>query len=497
LGRAISSVLACAFASAVLASAASAAASLGVADDATKYADDGGATLFARLAELGARENRIAVFWNPDQPDKIQERGFLDRMLPVAQKHGMRIVFSVYPRAPSTFAVDTDRRVQQFANYLRLLAQTYPQVKNYVVLNEPNEAYFWAPQRSGDEIVSARVALRALAAGYDALKSVDPGITVAGLGLSPDANDRTSTSPVRFLDALGRAYRASGRAKPIMDELDVHLYPRDASRHDHNTHYSWPNAGAPDVDRIKQAVWDAFNGTAQPVLEESGQPGPYLKLRMGEIGWQVAIQARLASEYTARENVAVTDEARQAAIYTALARRFACDRNISAFHFFHVIDDRDLIHYQSGLLRADGTARPSFAGVKQAIRTTCGRVTHWSHSTSVDGARATFDAANRWAGPGELRAVVSAAEDANVMIALVRVGADLTRDAADRVLLGRSDGALLSLGTGRAFLKGGWTQPFEFKGSFEPGKYAFVVRVSAATNEDRTTTILSSVFNVV
>jgi hypothetical protein len=472
---------------------------LGVADDATKYADDGGETLFAKLDELGARENRVAVYWNPDQPDKIQERGFLDRMLPVAQKHGIKIVFSVYARAPSTFSIDTDRRVQQFAGYLRLLAQTHPQVKTYVVLNEPNEAYFWAPQRSGDEIVSARTALRVLAAGYDALKSVDPSITVAGLGLSPDANDRTSTSPVRFLDALGRAYKASGRTKPIMDELDLHLYPRDAARHDQNTSYVWPNAGARDVDRIKQAIWDAFNGTAQPVLEETGQPGPYLKLRIGEIGWQVAVQPQLASEYIARENVAVTDEARQAKIYAALSKRFACDRNVSAFHFFHVIDDRDLIHYQSGLLRVDGSARASFAGVRQAIRGSCPRVKQWSHSTSVDGATAAFEAANRWAGPASLHAVVSATEDADVTMALVRfdAGNELSRDVADRVLAGRSGDDVFSLGVGRAFVKGGWHQPFEFKGDFQAGKYAFVVRVSAAMNAERTKTIVSSVFNVV
>src|SRR4029079_8275831 len=133
------------------------------------------------------------------------------------------------------------------------------QVRTYEVLNEPNEAYFFAPQHAANgDVVSAQVALSALAAGYDALKSVDPTITVAGLGLSPAANDRTSTSPVRFLTALGQAYRASGRRQPIMDELDVHIYPDDASRQDENTHYAWPQIGPGDFDRVKQAIWDAF-----------------------------------------------------------------------------------------------------------------------------------------------------------------------------------------------------------------------------------------------
>src|SRR5262249_46465935 len=155
------------------------------------------------------------------------------------------------------FGTDTDQRVAQYAAYLKLLAQTYPQVRTYVILNEPNEAYFWAPQHGDDgTIVSAAGALQVLVAGYDALKSVDPSIVVAGLGSAPAANDKTSTSPVRFIDALGRAYRASGRTKPVMDELDLHIYPDDAAHQDDATHYAWPQVGPGDFSRIKQAVYD-------------------------------------------------------------------------------------------------------------------------------------------------------------------------------------------------------------------------------------------------
>jgi hypothetical protein len=90
-------------------------------------------------------------------------------MLPVAQAKGVRIVFSVYPRAPQAFTTDTATRITQFADYLALLARTYPQVRDYVVLNEPNEAYFWAPQHDANgQIISTQVAYRVLAAGYDA-----------------------------------------------------------------------------------------------------------------------------------------------------------------------------------------------------------------------------------------------------------------------------------------------------------------------------------------
>ena len=75
-----------------------------------------------------------------------------------------------------------------------------------------------------------------------------------------------------------------------MDELSYHPYP-NASTDKLETGYSWPNAGMPNLDRIKQAVWDAFNGTAQPTFAEPAAAGavPSLKLRIAEVGWQVVI----------------------------------------------------------------------------------------------------------------------------------------------------------------------------------------------------------------
>jgi hypothetical protein len=53
---------------------------VGFACDATKYG--GGAQLFDKLKAVEATESRVAVFWDPTQPDTIQEKPFLDRMLP-------------------------------------------------------------------------------------------------------------------------------------------------------------------------------------------------------------------------------------------------------------------------------------------------------------------------------------------------------------------------------------------------------------------------------
>ena len=99
-----------------------------------------------------------------------------------------------------------------------------------------------------------------------------------------------------------------------MDELSFHPHP-NADTDQLETGYSWPNAGIPNLARIKQAVWDAFFGTAQPTFEEAGMPyGPVrtLKLRLNEVGWQVAIRpAREARTSGARASSRPTRERRR------------------------------------------------------------------------------------------------------------------------------------------------------------------------------------------
>src|SRR2546425_631190 len=102
----------------------------------------------------------------------------------------------------------------------------------FICLNEGNQPRFHQPQfdESGKGI-SGYVQEQAMAACYDAVKAVDPNITVIAFGLSPRGNDdfeassNVSHSPIRFLEEVGEAYRASGRTKPIADEVSIHCYP--------------------------------------------------------------------------------------------------------------------------------------------------------------------------------------------------------------------------------------------------------------------------------
>ena len=68
-----------------------------------------------------------------------------------------------------------------------------------------------------------------LASCYDKLKAFDPSLDVIGVGLSPRGNDNpgassnSSISPVRWIKALGDAYRASGRHEAALRRVVVAL----------------------------------------------------------------------------------------------------------------------------------------------------------------------------------------------------------------------------------------------------------------------------------
>jgi hypothetical protein len=500
--RLVATLCACvaALAAAAVASA-SPSPAFGVAEDATKYADDGGASLYPKLRELGMVENRVTVRWNPADPTAIQEQGFLDRALPAAAAAGIRIVFDVYPTDPLAFTSSPEARAPLFAAYLQTVARRYPQVTDYIVGNEPNEFYFWRPQfgKSGRQ-ASAWGFLPVMTAAYDALKAVNPDIRVIAAGPSNEGNDKTSTSPVRFLRALGAAYRASGRDTPFMDAMTFHVYPR-RNTFPPSRPYAWPNAGAVDLPRLKQAVWDAFGGTTQPTFPEGLEPaGPgTLGLAVDEFGWQASIGSRLASRYTSVENVPTVSEADQARYYGDVIRMLSCDPAVTDALVFHLIDEPDLRRFQTGLLRVDRSKRPSYGAVRSAIASTsaCGTTVSWSHTSRVVGAKALFGERSRDATNTLFGISATAGEDAVAKAGIFRVPDPLARpEAAD---IGRSlaaRGGATPVLTAVKLVKVGYTPRLEFRGRLAPGHYVYGVRLTAAMNPGRTRILVSPAFTV-
>jgi hypothetical protein len=498
----------------VLSGAARADVQFGVAEDAGKYADDGGASFFAMLADLGMTENRIAVFWNPAEPTTIQEKAFLDRSMPQAALRGTRILFSVQPAHPGD-VTSTPNGPQLFADYAALLARTYPQVKDFIVGNEPNQPRFWQPQFVGGKPASAAAYERTLAVTYDALKAVDPTIRVIGLGLSPRGNDNPkassnmSTSPVRFIRDLGAAYRASGRTEPIMDQLAFHPYPNPSSANDPLTKgYQWPNAGVPNLDRIKQAFWDAFKGTAQPTFAETGAGSrfstalaPPLTFVLDETGWQTSIPTSDRTAYTGFENSKTVSEATQAEIYGDLIRLVACDPGVAALNFFHLVDEVALAGFQSGLVRADGSKRASYEAVKEAIAESggeCdGREASWRHTTSVAGAEADFSVGVKT----RFGFSVTADEGATFRAAILRARGKRGPSENDRSAIaaalspGGTSAGVVSRAAGG--VKAYWQNDVAFATrTLRPGRYVYAVRLAAETNPARTVVLVGKPFRV-
>jgi len=351
------------------AGAAVAGPNIGFADDATKYATDGGDRLFAEMNKLGATTNRVAVFWNSGAPTTIQDQTFLDRMIPVAKKHNIQIVFAIYPKQPS-MSPTSPSAVQAFCSYAVLVMKRYTYVRKVIIGNEPNQPRFWSPIWNGTEPASPAAMEAVLANCYDQLKGYDRTLDVIGLGLSPRGNDNpgassnSSISPVRFIAALGKAYRLSGRTAPLFDELSWHCYP-NVNTDAVETGYAWPNTGCVNAARIKLALWDAFHGTGQPVLAGysptttgSDLFGNVSKMLIDETGWQV--DTTNESGYINTENVPVISEQQQAIDYDKLVRLADCEPTLTDFHIFPLLDEADRTSLlQSGVLRVNFTERPS------------------------------------------------------------------------------------------------------------------------------------------
>jgi hypothetical protein len=488
-------------AAAALTGAARASITFGVSEDRARALDP--AAFFATMGNVGLTQNRASLNWDPAAPDVIPGHDEIAAWLPLAQASGVRVVFSLSSKGNRDLSVST--AAPQFAAWVANVAQAFPQVKNFVIGNEPNQPYFWQPQFDGaGHPVAAAAYESLLAASYDALKAVDPTINVIGVGLSPRGNDNPnarnniSRSPVRFLHDLGVAYRASGRTKPLMDEFAYHPYPAkntDAP----DVGYPWPNAGLPNLDRLKQALWDAFNGTAQPTAPETGRQtfGPPLRLELDELGWQAAVEPSLANLYFGAENMPTVDEAGQAQYYADSIRLAECDPAVMSLNFFLLVDEPDLTKWQSGLERIDGSHRPSYDMVKQQIAQTHGTCegapAHWKHSAQVSLPFVNWGNLKKVRSPRTTRwsFVAGAGEEATFKAGIFPV-ATSRKKIAQSLSTGRPKPLLAASGLIKAKNR---VVVFPAR-KLKRGRYVYAIRFQAAMGLARTTQIVSRPFRV-
>src|SRR6185312_3303801 len=217
--------------------------------------------------------------FDPANPTAINDLPFLQRAAPVAQAAGVRIILVLYSIKGS------EHDPGQFCAWAAKVVQTANQwgIHDFVVGNEVNTRLYWSPQKdaSGNDVAApAYEAL--LAQCYDAIHAADPSANVIGMGLSPRASTPESNEPLVFLRDVGKAYRASGRTAPIMDQLSLHPYPNPSQPTDSPDvgYASLDRFGISNLDRVKQAVYDAFNGTGQPTTVNG------LTFVIDAVGWQ-------------------------------------------------------------------------------------------------------------------------------------------------------------------------------------------------------------------
>jgi hypothetical protein len=340
----------------------------GAAEDVVRSPDPlvaRGKMTLLRLAGFDAV--RVTSHWLPGSTVPTdQELRLLGNVDTAARLTGTRVVLHVYHPGSRTTPLTAETRAQ-FAAYAATLAATFPAIDDVIVGNEPNLNRFWMPQFGPGGVNAAAPAyLALLAAVYDAVKAVDPGIRVWGGALAPRGNDRPGTSrdthsPGRFLRDLGAAYRASGRAAPVMDGLAFHPYAETSRQPPDTPHPGSTTIGMADYERLVAALGRAFDGTAQA--------GTELPILYDEFGVESAVPPGKARAYTGTEPATVkpVDEATQAAYYAKALQLAFCQPNVVGLFFFHSQDEPQLAAWQSGLHYADGTPKASLFAVRDAL----------------------------------------------------------------------------------------------------------------------------------
>ena len=143
--RAAKLTVVCALSVLALAPAAQADLRVGVADDHPKISPELAGRFYDTMADIGLTENRITVQWDSTQPTTIPNLSAIQQAIDIATAHNVRITLAVYPDSPRAITGSPSAGLR-FVQWVQLVAQAFPQVKDFIVGNEPNKARFWQPQ---------------------------------------------------------------------------------------------------------------------------------------------------------------------------------------------------------------------------------------------------------------------------------------------------------------------------------------------------------------
>jgi hypothetical protein len=342
--------------------------SLGAAEDIVRSPDL--VTARAKMAQLrlaGFTAVRVTSNWLPGlTAPTAHELTVLRNVEAAARLSGVKVYVSVYHPGSRTTPLELSDQTD-FARYAAALARAIPTFDDIIVGNEPNLNRFWLPQFGlNGANASAPAYLQLLGRAYDALKAADPPLRVWGGALAPRGSDRPdgirpTSSPTAFIQAMGAAYRAGGRAAPVMDGFAMHPYPDNSSTSPSTPNPRNTSIGLADYDKLVALLAGAFDGTAQA--------GSTLPILYDEFGIETMVPDGKRSLYSGNEPTTTkpVDESKQAAAYDIGLKLAFCQPNVAGILLFHSQDEEALLSWQSGLYYADGTPKASLPAVRDAL----------------------------------------------------------------------------------------------------------------------------------
>jgi hypothetical protein len=320
------------------------------------------------LKLTGATAVEVHIDWWPGMTEPAEaDAAKLRNLVKASRLLGVSVyVGLVWPRGK--FAPVTDEARSQYTQFAAATAHKFPTFRRFVIGNEPNLNLFFAPQFNPDGSDAAAPAYERLLAGaYDALKAVSRKIIVLGGAVSPRGlDDPTASSlkhtPVTFIQDLGKAYRASGRTRPIMDWLAFHPYQDNSSQLPTFQHKYTKAITIGDYSKLVTTLGQAFDGTAQR--------GSTLPILYDEYGLETTIPRSKAGKYTDKEPASIKPigPKLQGQRYRMALQLAFCQPTVKGFFLYRLFDEASLKRWQSGVYFVDHRPKVSLPAFRSAVQ---------------------------------------------------------------------------------------------------------------------------------
>jgi hypothetical protein len=339
---------------------------VGIVDDQLKWTAHPKPTTTI-LRDLGIGGLRVPLTWRRGNARLTKTDAVIMNRI-VVGTFPMRIVLTV--SGPAREAPQSDAERAQFCAFVRDALARFPSINDVTIWNEVNSNDFWQPQfdaRGASAAPASYVAL--LARCYDTLHQLRPSVNLM-TDTSPRGNDNpfgvsnASHSPGAFVRKMGEAFRASGRTRPIFDNVGHHPYGDFSLESPFARHPNTGSIAQGDVDKLFTAYAEAFAGSDQPAIGSGGVRVFYL-----ENGFETTVVASKRALYKGTERArTVGYEALHREQLLDAVRLAYCQPHVASFFNFLLTDEKNLAGWQSGLLWADGSPKPSYSGFRAVVR---------------------------------------------------------------------------------------------------------------------------------